>query len=65
MDSAFLAQMHSHSMVKLTSYLFDEKYDFLKILGVSTYFSFIFKGKKIRKKTLSVTPKGKNRSVKN
>ena len=41
--------MCSHSMTKLSFYLFGEKYDFLKRLGVATYFCFIFKGKQNKK----------------
>ena len=46
-----------HSMGKFVFYLFDEKYDFYKLLKAATYFCFIFKGKNnIRNKTLSMTP---------
>ena len=55
MDLAFRT-MCSHSMTKLAFYLFDENLIFRKRLGVATYFCFIFKGEKIRKKTLSMTP---------
>ena len=55
--------MRSHSMAKLVFYLFCENMTYRKKLGVATYFCFIFKGKKQnkkkKKKTLSVTPKGK------
>ena len=53
--------MCSHSMAKLVFYLFCENMTYRKKLGVATYFCFIFKGKKQnkKKKTLSVTPKGK------
>ena len=37
--------LHASLLNDETRFLFSEKYDFLKKLGVATYFSFIFKGK--------------------
>ena len=48
--------MRSHSMTRFVFYLFGEKYDFYKRLGIVTYFYFIFKGKQNKKKNLNVTP---------
>ena len=56
MDPVFLL-MRFHSMASSLFYLFGENFIFRKRLRVATYFCFIFKRvKKIRKKTLSVTP---------
>ena len=50
MDPAFCS-MHSHSMVKLVFFLFIwRKFDFLKRLGVATYFLFYFSREKQNKK---------------
>ena len=37
-------------------YLFGEKYDFYKRLGITTIFVLFLRKNKIKKKTLSVTP---------
>ena len=52
--------MRSYLMVTLAFLFIQRKNDFLKRLGIVTYFYFIFKGKtKYERKTLNVTPKKK------
>ena len=42
--------LHAFPLDGAIRFLFIEKYDFYKRLGVATYFYFIFKGKKQNKK---------------
>ena len=43
-------------MARLAFHLFGEKYDFLKRLGVATYFYLFLKGKTSKNKTSKWTP---------